>query len=315
MGQPIRPVVIAHRGASGYLPEHTIEAKQLAYEMGADYLEQDVVATGDDQLIVLHDIHLDRVSNVQALFPDRHREDGRFYARDFSLDEIKMLAVHERRNADGSMVYPGRHPGDDRVFRIHTFSEELSYVAELEAEAGRPVGIYPEIKRPSWHQSEGIDITSLFIGTLQEYGYEFHNDPAYVQCFDARELRRIRTSLGSELKLIQLIGENDWGESDTDYDELRSTAGLKRLTNTVDGIGPWVNQIFDIDRNGRFQSTGLVEKAHELGLAVHPYTFRADDLPPGIDTFAELINRTVDGLSIDGFFTDFPDLALDAIRA
>ena len=99
-GLPIRPVVIAHRGASGYLPEHTFPAKALAYSMGADYLEQDVVATSDDELVVLHDIHLDRVTNVHTLFPERHRPDGRYYVRDFALDEIRQLLVHERCNAD-----------------------------------------------------------------------------------------------------------------------------------------------------------------------------------------------------------------------
>ena len=117
-GQPIRPVVIAHRGASGYLPEHTFPAKALACKMRADYLEQDVVATRDDELVVLHDIHLDRVTDVAERFPNRNRVDGRFYVRDFTLDEIRLLAVHERTNVDGSAVYPERVQSGDEVFRI-----------------------------------------------------------------------------------------------------------------------------------------------------------------------------------------------------
>ena len=93
-----RPLIIAHRGACGYLPEHTLEAKALAYGMGADYLEQDVVATRDDRLLVSHDVHLDTVTDVAERFPTRAREDGRFYARDFDLAEIKTLNVHERHN-------------------------------------------------------------------------------------------------------------------------------------------------------------------------------------------------------------------------
>ena len=100
--------VIAHRGASGYLPEHTMPAKAMAYAMDADYLEQDVVATRDDQLVVLHDIHLDRVTDVAARFPDRNRGDGRYYVRDFDLDEIRGLNVTERLSASGEAVYPGR---------------------------------------------------------------------------------------------------------------------------------------------------------------------------------------------------------------
>ena len=104
------PVIIAHRGASGYLPEHTLPAKALAYAMGADFLEQDVVATRDDQLVVMHDIYLDRVTDVATRYPDRIRADRRFYVRDFDLGELKQLDVWERANADGSAVYPGRFP-------------------------------------------------------------------------------------------------------------------------------------------------------------------------------------------------------------
>jgi len=235
----IRPIVIAHRGASGYLPEHTLPAKALAYEMGADYLEQDVVATRDDELVVLHDIHLDRVTNVAAIFPGRHRPDGRFYVRDFSLGEIKQLSVHQRVNADGSAVYPGRPDPSDAVFVVHTFAEELDFIAELRSTGGRTVGIYPEIKRPAWHRREGLDITVPFLGVLRDFGYESHDDSVYVQCFDDLELQRIRQVHHCPLKLIQLIGENRWGEAETDYDRLRSGPGLEGLARTVDGIGPW----------------------------------------------------------------------------
>jgi len=277
--------------------------------MGADYLEQDVVATQDDQLVVLHDIHLDRVSDVEKKFPDRKRDDGRYYVRDFTLDEIKTLLVHERTDKHGQSVYPDRFQSSDETFRIHTFSEELAFVAQLQTSVGRPVGIYPEIKRPEWHRIEGVDITPLFLGDLDDHGYKGHNDPVYVQCFDEQELVRIRESLNCELKLIQLIGENDWDEAATDYDELRSTSGLKRLSQTVDGIGPWVNQLYRQNSKGRREDSGLVSRAHDEGLAVHPYTFRRDDLPAGFETFTELLDFVIDGLSVDGLFTDFPDLA------
>ena len=315
MGQPIRPVIIAHRGASGYLPEHTLPAKSLAYEMGADYLEQDVVATRDDELVVLHDVHLDRVTDVAQRFPERHRADGRFYTRDFTLKEIRLLAVHERTNADGSVVYPTRYQPDGSSFAVHTFAEELAFIAHLQAYGGRNVGIYPEIKRPAWHRQEGVDITPLFLKTLREFGFESHSDAVYVQCFDDQELLRIRKVLGSELKLIQLIGENEWGEADTDYDELQSDTGLKRLSTIVDGIGPWINQLYQATASGRVESTGLVASAHDVGLAVHPFTFRKDDLPPGFATFEELVRFASDELSIDGLFTDFPDLAKAALSS
>lgn len=291
------------------MPEHTLPAKALAYTMGADYLEQDVVATRDDELIVLHDIHLDRVTNIASVFPDRQRSDGRYYTRDFTLEEIKSLTVHERTNADGTPVYPDRYQSDGEIFRLHTFAEELEFIVELQSSDGRPVGIYPEIKRPSWHRNEGIDITPPFLDVLYQFGYRSHRDPVYVQCFDDQELIRIRKIHNCGLKLIQLIGENEWHESNTDYDHLRSARGLRRLAKTVDGIGPWVNRLYRTGIKGEIRDSGLVSRAHNAGLAVHPYTLRRDDLAPGFETFEELLHFVVDELSVDGLFTDFPDLA------
>jgi glycerophosphoryl diester phosphodiesterase len=312
MGLPIRPVVIAHRGACGYLPEHTFPAKALAYSMGADYLEQDVVATRDDELVVLHDIHLDRVTDVADQFPDRARDNERYYVRDFTLAEIKTLTVHERTNADGSLVYPHRYQSSDEVFRVNTFAEELQFIDDLKTSVGRPVGIYPEIKKPAWHRDEGVDITKAFLDVLRRFDYESYDDPVYVQCFDDMELIRIRNELECDLKLIQLVGENEWAEANTDYDLLRSNDGLRKLASTVDGIGPWINQLYEVQTNGRIKDSGLVAKAHDAGLAVHPYTFRHDDLAPGFKTFEELIDFMTDQLFIDGLFTDFPDLVINA---
>lgn len=311
----MRPVVIAHRGASGYLPEHTLPAKALAYAMGADYLEQDVVATRDDALVVLHDIHLDRVTDVAIRFPGRRRRDGRYYVRDFDLGELKSLRVHERSNVDGSLVYPQRFSSSDEVFRIQTLAEELDFVQQLQDAGGRAVGIYPEIKRPEWHRREGIDITPQFLEVLAEHGYRERSDNVYLQCFDARELRRIRHDLGCRLKLIQLIGEDSWGESSTSYAPLRAQQGLDRLARTVDGIGPWILRAYRVARkDGAIRSTGLVERAHKAGLAVHPYTFRADELPEGFASFEALLAFFIDNLLIDGLFTDFPDQVVRFMR-
>ncbi len=277
--------------------------------MGADYLEQDVVATRDDKLVVLHDIHLDRVTDVAERFAGRHRDDGRYYVRDFSLDEIRSLSVNDRTNADGSPVYPGRYEADGEIFRVHTFAEELAFISELQESVGRPVGIYSEIKRPAWHRQEGFDISTDFLATLGQFNYDSYNDSVYIQCFDAAELVRIRRDHDCEMKLIQLIGENAWGESTTNYDELRSNRGLQRLAKTVDGIGPWVNRLYRVrDRDGQIRDSGLVSRAHAAGLAVHPFTLRQDDLPPGFDSFRELLSFVFDKLNVDGVFTDFPDV-------
>ncbi len=309
-------LVIAHRGASGYLPEHTLEAKALAYGMGAHYLEQDIVATRDDELVVLHDIHLDRVTNVAEKFPERKREDGRYYVRDFDVAELKTLRVWERRDEDGvTAVFPNRFPTGQGEFRIPTLREEIKLVQGLNKSTGRSVGIYVELKRPAWHLADGVDLSPILLQLLDDFGYRSRDDHAFVQCFDAAEVRRIRQDLGCELKLVQLLGENDWGESDTDYEHLKTSEGLREIAATADGVGPWIGHLIKMaEIDGRPVSTGLVSAAHDAGLVVHPYTFRADQLAPGFDSLEEMIRWFVDELSIDGVFTDFPDLAISAMQ-
>lgn len=311
-----RTLIIAHRGASGYLPEHTLEAKALAYGMGADYLEQDVVATRDDELIVLHDIHLDTVTDVAQIFPGRDRADGHFYARDFDLAEIRSLNVHERRRGDGtSAVYPGRFPTDVGRFTVPSLDEEIGMIRGLNRSSGRNVGIYPEVKSPAWHHTEGVDVAKLMLDLLAEHGYRGPDDAVFVQCFDAAEVIRIRQELGCRMRLVQLIAENSWNESATDYDVLKTPDGLRDIASVADGIGPWIGQLYAEDEiDGRPVSTGLVSAAHDAGLLVHPYTFRADQLGPGFDSFDAMVDWFTDTLAVDGLFTDFPDLALRAIR-
>ena len=311
----MRPVVIAHRGASGHLPEHTLQAKALAYAMGSDYLEQDIVATRDDELIVLHDIHLDGVTDVAQRFPGRARADGRYYARDFTLAEIETLSVHERTDEAGQQVFPQRQAHQGGAFRVHTLGRELQLVVDLQDSAGNEVGIYPEIKQPAWHVAEGVDITILVLNELEKYGYRRNSDAAYLQCFDEGELRRIRHELGCELKLVQLIGQDDWSGEPTDFAAMRTPGGLEKLARTVDGIGPWVNQLYDVDtREGMVTDNGLVQLAHAQGLVVHPYTYRVDALPPGFASFDALVEFSVRTLAVDGVFTDFPDAFLSALR-
>lgn len=310
----MRPVIIAHRGASGHLPEHTLQAKALAFAMGADYLEQDIVATRDDRLVVLHDIHLEGVTDVELKYPDRARDDGRFYARDFDLAEIETLQVHERTDTLGHQVFPERRRFEGAEFRVPSLARELELIAVLRDTTGREVGIYPEIKSPAWHRAEGVDVTKLVLDTLQHYGYSGHADPCYLQCFDENEVRRIRHELDTELKLVQLIGEDGWDPEPTDFESMRTAEGIGKLAATVDGIGPWVNQLYNIE-NGQVTDSGLVALAHAEGLVVHPYTFRSDALPEGFENIEALFEFTIRQLAIDGFFTDFPDAAVRFLSA
>lgn len=300
------PLVIAHRGASAYLPEHTLDAKALAHKMGADYIEQDVVATSDDELVVLHDIYLDRVTNVAEYFPARARDDGRYYVRDFDLEEIRSLSVWERMNADGSAVYPGRYPTKSGDFTISTFAEELEFIKDLNTNSGRQVGIYPEIKRPAWHREEGIDIAPGFLEVIMDDGYEEFDDPVYIQCFDFAELRRLKVEFDCPFKLVQLIGENSWGEAETDFDFIRTAVGIAEVAETVDAIGPWIPYLYELADNTA-RPGDLMQHAHAAGLQVHPYTFRADELPPGFSSFEDLVRFFIVDVGIDGLFTDFPD--------
>lgn len=308
-------LVIAHRGASGYLPEHTLEAKAYAHALGAHYIEQDLVVTRDDELVVLHDIHLERVTDVADRYPERHRDDGHWYARDFDLAEIRTLTAGERRSEDGATaVYPNRFPVGVGSFRVPTYREEIRLIEGMNRATGREVGLYTEIKRPAWHREEGVDMSRLLLQLLDDFGYRKRNDPVIVQCFDAAEVKRMRHELNTDLKLVQLLGENSWGESATDYDLLKTAEGLRDLARTVDGIGPWIGQlVHPAGIDGRLASTGLVSAAHDAGLLVHPYTFRADELAPGFESMQEMVAWFVDELSIDGLFTDFPDLALQAL--
>jgi glycerophosphoryl diester phosphodiesterase len=225
-------IVIAHRGASGYLPEHTLEAYVMAYALGADYIEPDLVLTNDGVFVCLHDIHLERTTNVEEVFPDRHRGDGRWYAADFTLEEIKQLGVHERCNEEGTPVFPGRFPVGGSQFKVPTFAEMIERIPGLNKATGRDVGIYPEIKKPSWHETEGLPMEEALLNIFNQYGYEGQDAKVYVQCFEADPLKKMRFYLGTDLPLVQLIGGG------TEYDQMVTEEGLDEIATYANGIGP-----------------------------------------------------------------------------
>ena len=295
------PVVIAHRGASGYLPEHTLEAKAMAHAMGSDFIEQDIVLTKDDVPVVMHDIYLDTISDVAERFPDRHRENGRFYTLDFTLAEIKQLHATERfSEKTGKQVYPKRFPKGSSSFQIPTLEEELQLIAGLNESTGRVAGIYPEIKQPKWHRSEGHDISAIVLPVLKRHGYATKSDPCFLQCFELEEVKRIRKELGWRGRLVFLMGSFKKGEKvETEK------ATLADVASVADGIGPSISA--DIVR--------LATEAHEAGLIVHPYTLRIDDLPKWTKSTDELLHTLFDEAKVDGLFTDFPDVVVKWLGA
>ncbi len=290
-----KKIVVAHRGASGYLPEHTMEAKAMAYAMYPDYIEQDLVLTKDDVPVVIHDIHLDEVTNVAEVFPDRKREDGRFYVIDFTFEEIQQLKVCERfDHKTGKQFYPKRFPKGKGKFRLHSFQEEIELIQGLNQSTGQNIGIYPEIKDPGFHHENGKDIAKISLDILREYGYTSKKDKCVFQCFDAKELERVRKDLNSDLFLVQLI----------EFPE--ETKQLNHFATYADGIGPWYKQIVDKKEKGKWLFTTLVNDAHELGLQVHTYTLRSDQLGE-FSSFEEHVKTILFEAGVDGCFTDFPD--------
>lgn len=303
------PLIIAHRGASGYLPEHTQEAVAMAHAQGAHFIEQDVVLSKDHVPVVLHDVQIDTVTDVADKFPDRKRDDGRFYALDFTLDELKTLNVTERIDPrTGQAVFPARFPSRQGTFRIPTLEEELRLIDGLNRSTGRRAGVYPEIKAPGWHREQGADISPIVIETLARHGYTSKDDPCYLQCFEFEEVRRIREELGYQGRLVQLIG----GRGRDGFDPT-SPEGLDRLAGFVDGIGPALPLVLREGPDGAFVPTDLVSLAHERGLEVHPYTIRADVLPPGIKQPDALFRLVFDVAGCDAVFTDHPDVGLRAL--
>jgi len=311
------PIVIAHRGASGYLPEHTLATKALAHAMGANFIEQDVVLSRDGAAIVLHDIYLDSTTDVARRFPDRARADGRYYAIDFDLQEIRQLRVHERTHVDtgnkGAAVYPQRFPVQPALFHVPTLAEEIDMLAGLDHSRGCRTGLYIELKAPNWHRREGLDLSSAILQVLEETGYWNRPDQVFLQCFDDQTLRQLRPQLKTPLPMIQLIGENNWGEdSEVDYNYLRTPEGLSYVASYAQGIGPFLPHIYlGKTASGSARLSELVELAHARGLQVHPYTFRRDELPAGIQSFPELLDIFIRQAGIDGLFTDFPDIVVD----
>ena len=311
-------IVIAHRGASGYLPEHTLAAKAMAHAMGAHYIEQDVVMTKDDALIVLHDITLDRTTDVAEKFPDRVRDDGRYYAIDFTLEEVRSLAATEAfvmEEGKKVQAYKNRFPINLSSFSVPTLEEEIQLIQGLNKSTGKDVGIYPEIKQPKFHRDEGKDISTAVVKLLKEYGYFSRSEKVFLQTFSFEELKEIRTNIfpevGVEIDLILLVGNKNT------YPWIFEEGGMEKIAKFADGIGPDKGLvIFRESTASNTQVTPLVSRAHAAGLKVHPYTYRLDtgQIPNYADNFDELLRKHFLDADVDGIFTDFPDKAVKFLQ-
>lgn len=311
-------LVIGHRGSPGLRPEHTLASYQLAIDQGADYIEPDIVMTKDKVLIARHENEISGTTDVATKFPGRKKTlvvDGHsiegWFAEDFTLKEIKTLRAKERL-ATRDHSYDGK-------FEIPTLKEVL----ELAKKSKRNVGVYVETKHPSYHKSVGLPLEAALVKELKANGFDGKEKSVFIQSFEIGNLKELKKLTSS--KLIFLMDEADVVPADfviakdsRTYGDLAKAEGLKEIAKTVYGIGPYKRLILPESKDGKLQSpTSLVQDAHQVGLKVHPYTFRSDK---------EFLNAAYKGdpkaeyleffkLGVDGVFSDFPADAVAARKA
>lgn len=274
-----RCVVIAHRGASGYLAEHTLAAYALAYGMGADVIEPDVVLTGDGVPVCSHDVTLPEAASVvlSSRFADRRRPDGKWYLIDFTVEELRAVD-----QAVGDQGWRGPRVSPP------TLDEAISMIRRLNEVTGQSVEIVPEAKAPQFHRENGRPIEGALIETLAKLGYTKREDGAIIQCFDLDSLERMRTELKSDLRLVYLVREPLDDET------------LDDIAKSVDGIGPSFRLVEEIDGSPGKQPD-IAERASRRGLAVYFWTFDRDEAR---------MARFMEMKGVTGIFTDYPDVAV-----
>ena len=318
------PILIAHRGASGERPEHTIASYTLAIEQGADFIEPDLVLTKDGILVARHENEISTTTDVAdrpefasrkaTKVIDGHSVKG-WFTEDFTLAELKMLRAKERlpKLRPANTAYDGQ-------FTIPTFDEIIALAQAKSQETGRRIGLYPETKHPSYFASIGLPHEGPLLAALEGAGYTRKDDPVFIQSFEVGNL--IALSSRTSLRLIQLV-DADGGPADrpeTTYAEILADEGLKSVARYAAGIGPAKDLIIRRTLLGALDgSTGLVRRCHAAGLEVHPWTFRAENffLPLGLrnginprstgDLAEEIRLFLAEG--IDGLFCDFPGIA------
>ncbi|MEU4608545.1 glycerophosphodiester phosphodiesterase [Kribbella sp. NPDC023972] len=322
-------VIVGHRGASGYRPEHTLASYELAARMGADFIEPDLVITRDRVLVARHEPEIGGTTDVAAHpeFAARKKIkqlDGvavtGWFAEDFTLAELRTLRAKERIPAvrQHNTVFDGH-------YRVPTLQEVIDLSRRLTRELGRPIGIYPETKHPTYFQQQGLALEPELVKTLNRNGLNRPEAKVFVQSFEVSNLKALRPQL--RVPLVQLTSSSgapyDFvvaGDKRT-YADIVSPAGLREVATYAKGLGPSKDQVIPLDAAGKLgQPTALVANAHRAGLVVHPYTFRVENnfLPANFDSsavaadsgnlFGEIAAYRKAG--IDGLFTDNTDIAV-----
>jgi glycerophosphoryl diester phosphodiesterase len=341
------PLVIGHRGAHGYLPAHTLEGYALAIELGADFIEPDLVATKDGHLIARHEPNIIATTDVASRpeFASRRRTaivdgapDTGFFASDFTLAEIKRLrAVQD---------FPERPQQFNGKFEIPTLEEIIALAKRKSEEKGRAIGIYPETKHPTYHKSIGLPLEKRLVDALAAAGWNRRDAPVFLQSFEPSSLKELRKL--SPVRSVQLVDANDvnadgsldftapfdrpfdWTASGDPRLRARTFAflvtdeGMKEVKTYADGIGPWKRYIVSTVAAGLpgpgeaalrlLPANNLIERAHKIGLLVHTWTFRNEQRRLVSDYAGNPVNEYLQfyRLGVDGLFSDFADTAVAA---
>jgi len=273
-------LVTAHRGASGYLPEHTLAAYATAHAMGADYIEPDVVVTRDGALVCLHDLWLETTTNAAARFPGRQRPDGHFYAADFTLPEIKSLEVYGRAQVAVRKNLAG--------YQVATLEELILIVQEMNRTSKRNCGLLVETKAPAFHHKEGKPLEAPVLAMLEKHGYRGPDSSALIQCFDADHLKRLREEHKTTLPLMYLTGRN------------LSAAEVEAFAGYVNGINP-SRAAVESAPGKPINDHAMLRATKQRGLKMFVWTFNAEE---------DAIRRFLFDYGVDGVITNHPDVGV-----
>lgn len=330
-----QPLVLGHRGACGYLPEHTLESYRRAIELGADFVEPDLVSTKDGFLVARHEPILDDTTDVKSRPEFASKKSTKtldgikttaFFASDFTLAEIKRLRAIQPR-ASRNQAFNG-------LYQIPTLQEIIEMVQGENSRRARTVGIYPETKHPTFHSALGLPLEDALITILDRAGWNNQYAPVFIQSFETANLKYLRTK--TKCKIVQLIDADDVGPDgkltfaapyDKPYNhvivgdprgfgDMVSKVNLADIATYANGIGPWKPFIASFAGAGTTPiTTSLIADAHAAGLFVHAYTFRNDSLPAQYQGKPEAEYNQFFLYGVDGIFTDFPDTAFAAREA
>lgn len=330
-----RPIVIAHRGASGYRPEHTLAAYDLAISLGADYIEPDLVPTKDGVLVARHENEISGTTDVSdhpefASRRSKKKIDGElvegWFVEDFTYRELKTIHARERMPSlrQRNTIYNDR-------YLIPTFQEVIDLAKARGLELGKTIGIYPELKHPTYFASINLPTEDRLLQVLTENKLNDASSPVFIQCFEPSTLKSLHSK--TKVPLVQLIEENGkpydmiLAREPLTAKEMVSPTGLARIAKYAQGIGPSKNLLLPRKPDGSLSAaTTVVADAHKSGLIVHPWTFRNENsfLPlelrsnPSVaeqnygDAMAEY--KLFYELGVDGVFSENPDTALEVIR-